>query len=183
MGEIIGSFKLLTLETLIDEFLKSKRLQDLYAWAIADVRAENLKKISLQLTAKEKANVKEELDLHEQYVQEVIEKYCVERNIAVRSLSRRDLELLSTTIAINAIVATDEWPLRLVVKDLISVEGEYQIDTIASLDILHLLESDGKLTGEERRQTVISWIRYDEKLPRGWEADYKQLFGESPPTL
>lgn len=183
MGEVIGNYKLMTLQSLIDEFYQSKRLQEIYAWATADIKAEDVGKIALQLTQQEESEVRQEYDLHEVYVQDVIQRHCLAQNTTVRSLSKRDLNLLATSIAKSAIIATDEWPLRLAIEDLISEEDEYEIAVISSLDILHLLEENKRLKPEERRETIISWIRYDEKLPRGWKRHYKQLFSESAPEL
>lgn len=183
LGEVIGGYKLLTLAALVSEFLRSPRLQELYAWVIVDVKAEDITKAALQPTAAEAQSIASERAGHKDYVQSVIETYCQNKAIPIRSVSGCDLDLLATAIVFESIIATDEWPLRLVVDDLMSVAGEYNIATFTSLDLLNLFEKSGKLTPDERRSTIKSWLRYDEKLPREWRADYQKYFGELPPRL
>ncbi|MES2040385.1 MAG: hypothetical protein V4495_21405 [Pseudomonadota bacterium] len=183
LGEIVGGYKLLTLNTLIQEFHRSKRLQEFYAWLMPDIKAEDLSKVAIQTTIGENASIKQERIDHEGYVQSVISLHCQKENTSIRSLSGRDLDLLATAIVMEAVVATDEWPLRLVVNDLMSVAGEYEMGLFSSVDMLHLLEVDGKLTPDDRKMTIKSWLRYEEKLPREWREVYRRLFGEQPPSL
>ncbi|KAK43739.1 hypothetical protein BG58_30750 [Caballeronia jiangsuensis] len=106
------------------------------------------------------------------------------KGIKVRALSLRDLELLATAVHYEAVIATDEWPLAFVVDDLtVDNDDNYMIKSITSLHVLHILECDGRLTSEERRDTVRSWLRESEKLPRDWTTIYRDLFNEGAPTI
>ena len=73
--------------------------------------------------------------------------------------------------------------MRLVAKDLMEDPAEYKIGLLNSLELLHILEINGKIDSEERRNTVDAWIRNSEKLLKGWENEYQRLFKESADKL
>ena len=184
LGETINGHHLLTLPSLIQEFLSSPRLMNEYAWLARVVKKENLTKAAIQLSEKEQQQVTQEIDAHTDYVNDTVAAYCVEANIRERQLSRRDCELLATAIVLDALIATDEWPLAFVVADLLSEPDDgYKIGVITSVHILHLFECGGQISPAQRRETVQSWLKNDEKLHRDWRAVYQQLFGEKAPTL
>lgn len=183
MGQDIGGYRLLTLESLVDEFLNNPTLTMGYPSVASGPKHDDLTKAKLKLRMASKNSVENEVKQLRPYAKSLLESYCNKLKINIRSLSSRDLELLATTVELKGIMATDEWPLRLVAKDLMEDQDEYEIGICHSLELLQLLESNGKLTPEDRRKTVRSWILYREKLLRGWESEYQRLFGESVASL
>ncbi|MHA6891406.1 hypothetical protein [Ralstonia pseudosolanacearum] len=183
LGATIGTYRILTLAALIDEFRASDRLMTEYAWVDKAMKGEDLLRAALQLTDQDASDIDEERALLRGYVNSILEDHCRGKGIPVRSLSGRDLELLATAVVFEATIASDEWPLAFVVDDLMSVEGEYDIGVFTSLDVLRLMETEGRITAEERRDTVLSWLRFGEKLPRDWQTLYVKLFAERPPAL
>ncbi|MDB5824752.1 MAG: hypothetical protein JWR21_3456 [Herminiimonas sp.] len=184
LGQEAAGYRLLTLATLIDEFRSSPRLMNDYAWVAKAMTGEDLQKAAVKLTAAESALVHAESKFQKQYANRILEAHCLDKNLKiVRSLSGRDVQLLATAIVLGAVIATDEWPLKFVVDDLMSVEGDYDIDVISSLDVLKSLEADGRLSRAERISTVRSWLRFGECLPTKWREIYSQLFGEGAPSL
>lgn len=189
LGTVVQGFKILTLSTLIDEFRNSDRLMREYAWLDKDLAREEAAGAALdQLTAQDATEVDELMQTLRPYAESLLQSYCLEKKIGVRSLSRRDLTLLAIAAVLRATVASDEWPLKLVADSLSEPDEEngdadHQVSVITSIDLLHMLEMDGKLDANERRATVTSWIRSREMLPRGWEDRYLALFGERVPQL
>ena len=79
-------------------------------------------------------------------------------------------------------LATDEWPLRLVAGQCELDDGS-RARLFSSLDLLRLLEIAGAITPVQRRDIVRRWIREGEHLMRDWAQSYRALFNESPPTV
>lgn len=155
-----------------------------YAWLEKTVKTEDLEKIAVNLSKTQQDEVKYEIDAHIEYANSILNSYCSEQNIFNRQMSRCDCELLATGIVLDALIATDEWPFNFVVEDLLSIPEEgYKIKVITSLHILHLLEQDGSITANDRRNTIRSWLQNDEKLRSDWRKLYRQLFKEKAPTL
>jgi hypothetical protein len=184
-GEVVDGGKLLTLTTLIDEFFSSPRLKQVYAWLQSTVNGEDRDKIELSLSVVEQASVGAIMQEHRDYVDDVLDGYCVEQGRQIsKRLSDCDLQLLATAIEVKALIATDEWPLAVVVDDLmLEPEEGYQIGILTSIDIIYMLEKVGKLSREDRIGTIKSWLRNDEKLPRDWRRKYRELFNDVAPTL
>lgn len=184
LGADVGGFSIRTLADLIDEFRRGKRLQDEYGWANGDIDAAVAAGAVLMLDVDELKSMRDERELVKSYGNALLEDYCSQRTlpIAVRSLSTDDATLIATALVLNAVIATDEWPMTHVVTDLIQ-EDDRDVEVWNSFDLLHLLERAGCISANERRETVKSWIRYGEALPRNWEAQYERLFNESTPKL
>lgn len=184
-GETVDGRKLLTLTALINEFFSSRRLKQEYAWLQSTVKSEDRDRIELRLTQNEKASVDAIMQEHRDYVDDVLDGYCQKQRVPIsKRLSDCDLELLATAIEVKALIATDEWPLAVVVEDLmIEPEEGYQIGILTSIDIIYMLEHVGTLSREQRIETIKSWLRGGEKLHRDWPLKYRKLFQEAAPTL
>jgi hypothetical protein len=184
LGRTVGNYYLVTLPCLINEFLNGKKLLKKYAWLESTVRAEDLSSIALSLSKKSQAEVDVLVDSHFDYVNSVLAVHCDERKIIERQISAEDCQLLATGIFLNAIIATDEWPMGLVVADLLSVpEDNYRIEIFTSIHILHLFENANLISSKERKATIKSWLQNDEKLKKDWRDLYWELFKEGAPTL
>jgi hypothetical protein len=178
LGQDIGGYRLLTLECLIDEFLQNQDLVRNYRWVTDKPIIDDLKRAKLKLSGINQRKVQVDRRELKLFADNFLRQHSRKHNLVPpRSLSSRDLELLGTAIVLKGVVATDEWPLTLVCRDLMG-DPDYQIGAMNSLDVLRLLESNGALTREDRRQTVDSWLRLREKLPTGWKVQYQLLFGE-----
>ncbi|MBP0633483.1 MULTISPECIES: hypothetical protein [unclassified Cupriavidus] len=184
LGADVGGFRIRTLTDLVDEFRQGKRLQDEYAWANGDIDAAVAAGAVLALNDDELKAVLEECQLVKRFGNALLENYCTQRlaPIPVRSLSTNDATLIATALVLNAVIATDEWPMTHVVQDLIQ-EDERNVEIWNSFDLLHLLERAGCISAEDRYETVKSWIRYGEALPHNWETQYRRLFNEPAPKL
>lgn len=179
----VGGYLLLTLNELISEFLNSKRLPLEYPWIAKDPKLSDLANAGLKISGINSRKVAERKRELRPYSDALLTSYCRKQGIQARLLSARDLELLASAVVFKAVVATDEWPLSLVVRDLMAdPDDDYGLGLMSSLDILYLLEENAKLTRELRIQTCETWQRLNEKLPRDWGTDYERLFGE-PPTM
>ncbi|MDN7820902.1 hypothetical protein [Burkholderia vietnamiensis] len=182
LGTDVGGYRILTLGSLLEEFRQSQRLDREYAWVAADLALEEANGALPDLPDHDREDVANEIRQLRPYAKAFLERHCAREGIPPKSLSSRDLELLATAAVFDAAIASDEWPLKLIVEDLTS-EDDYQIEIVTSLHVLHLLELAGRLDANERRNTVTSWLRCDEKLPRAWRELYRQLFGERAPIL
>lgn len=179
----VGDYQLLTLKGLIDEFFESPRLLKEYPWVSKEPKVSDLKNAALIVRGINARLINEQKKELRPYADSFLAKYCKDRNIVpAKRLSSRDLELLASAVVLRAIVATDEWPLGLVIRDLMQDPDDYEIELMTSLDILHLLEKNGKLARDIRIQTCDSWIRLGEKMPTDWRKQYKALFGEPAPV-
>lgn len=186
MQQVVQGYQLLTLEELGKELFASNRLKKDYPWVATDPKASDLKAGYLHLRGVSSTRVRQEKSILRPYARTILADYCAKQRLAAtKSLSEPDITLLASALAFDAVIATDEWPLRLVVKSLLNDADEgddYAIDLMSSLDILELLEQGGLLTREFRIQTVETWVRLNENLMRGWKADYERLFGEKAPV-
>jgi hypothetical protein len=182
LGAQVGGYRMLTLRSLIEEFRQSPRLDREYAWVAADLAFERENGTLPDLPDHDREDVAKEIRQLRPYATAFLERHCARENIPPKSLSSRDLELLATAAVFDGVIASDEWPLKLIVEDLRS-EDDYKIEIITSLEVLHILEQAGRLSADDRRNTIVSWLRCDEKLPRAWRELYQQLFGARAPTL
>lgn len=183
LGQDIGGYRLLTLECLIDEFLGNPGLVKSYRWVTDKPVIDDLLRAKLKLSGINQRRVQADRRQLKLFADSFLRDHSRKHNLVPpKSLSSRDLELLGTAIVLKGVVATDEWPLRLVCADLME-DPDYQIGVMNSFDILSLLESHGKLCADDRRQTVDSWVRLREKLPGGWKDQYQSLFGEDAGSL
>ena len=184
LGADVGGFSIRTLTDLVNEFRNGGRLQVEYAWANADIDAAVNAGAVLVLNADQITAVQYELSFVKPFGNALLERYCTDRPkpISIKSLSTNDAKLIATAMVLEAVIATDEWPMTHVVADLIQ-DDEREIEIWNSFDLLNLLETHDQITPEDRRNTVKSWMRNGEALPRNWEAQYRRLFNEPAPRL
>ncbi len=184
MGAVFGGYRLLSLPSLIKEITRSPELQRRYPAVARSPRDVELKGAGLRLSSASKTRIASARAELKPYAKAFLTAYCrKQRTEVLRQLSDVDLDLLCTAAVVGCSIATDEWPLRLVVEDLRKDDGDFTGDLYTSLDLLNLFEINGQLTASQRQETVADWIHpsNNEKLHRGWEADYWRLFGEQPP--
>lgn len=177
LGEVVGDFKLMTLDSLIEEFIRSTRLVQKYPRVAVDPKLSDLKSAGLKLRGPNKRRVDDTKNELGTYVRMLIGAARAKKS-NLTPLSRQDMDLLSTAVVLKAGMATDEGALRFVARKLMEDPDAYPIILLNSVEVLHLLEANGRLSAEQRRATVDAWIRSNELLSTGWRQDYERLFGE-----
>ena len=143
----------------------------------------NLQSAAIKLSTATKNQVKKRVSELKPIANNFLEDYCDKNNVEVfRQLSTCDTELLATAIATRATIATDEWPLRKVIEYLQDDDDKaYAVGLMSSIEVICLLEQNGKITKTQRIETIQKWIDDGEKLLRGWRSRYAKLFGEPAP--
>lgn len=178
-----GDYQLLTLPSLIKEFKDSSRLVGQYPTVAKNPKWANLQSAAIQLSNVMKNQVSKRIKELKPIANNYLEDFCDTNNVVVfRQLSSCDAELLATAVVTRATIATDEWPLRKVVEYLLEDEDStYAIALMSSIEVLALLEQNGKVSRDQRIETVQKWIDDGENLLRGWRSRYAELFGEQAP--
>lgn len=100
---------------------------------------------------------------------------------APRALSLADAKALAASLELNAALATDEWPLRLV-SELYDYDNGEPVELLSSVELIELLEREGLITREVRVKTYSDWLKNGEALLRESPEIYRRLFNEAPPT-
>lgn len=179
----LGDYQLLTLQSLIKEFQDSTRLVGQYPAVAKNPKLANLQSAALKLSNVSKNQISKRIKELRPIANNFLEDYCDTNNVVVfRQLSSCDVELLATAVVTRATIATDEWPLRKVVEYLLEDEDvTYSIALMSSIEVLALLEQNGKISKDQRIETVQKWIDDGENLLRGWRSRYAELFGEPAP--
>jgi hypothetical protein len=181
LGTVIAGYRLLTLQELADEAKVGTNLVERNAWLCAPDIQQDIDGAVFELSAEQRL---EYLELAKQYRHlgdGMLRAYCIEKGITVRSLSLADAKALAIATDFNAVLATDEWPLRWV-STKVELDDGRTTQLFSSLDLLKLLETEGKISRSERVEIVKEWLRMGEKLLSGWRIDYGALFNEVPPT-
>ncbi len=182
LGQVVGGYRLLTLASLIDEFKGNPRLVQTFSHVGIAPRSLDLDRGALRLTQPKKRLVETQRTQLAVYARLFVQH----RNAGgagLMPLSREDIELLATAIVLRGIIATDEKALTQLTQDLISSDEDAPQACIDSLALLHLLEQHARLSPQQRRDTVSTWLRIDTLLPAHWRRRYRALFGESADAL
>lgn len=175
MGHKFGGHQLFTITELKLETDLNTDVIARNPWmANADIQTE-LAAACLKFREPKKSNIADVARTTRKMGNLLLRKYCTDQNTErLRTLSAADCAALATADVLDACLATDEWPLRLVAENA-------ETELFTSVGILHLMECTGSLTKEARVETVRSWCLTNEALLRGWELEYRNLFGEEPP--
>ena len=182
LGTAVGRYDLLTLPSLLDEFKNSDRLMANYAWVDAAMTPEHRAIAAVALSDAEVREIRSQIKDLQLYAHAILTAHCKREMIDLRQLSRRDIELLAAGITLKAKIATDEWPLTLVINNLLEDPDDYCIEAITSVHLLQMFYDDKKISLDDCRKTVIGWQQDDEKLLRTWRKTYQLLFSERPPA-
>lgn len=179
LGSVVGGFKLMTLTELKLETSLRSNVRERHPWMGAvDIQAD-LDGACLKLREPKKGKIEQAARVARTTGNGLLAAHCASHGIPLlRELSLTDARALAATDVLDASLATDEWPLRLVATSM-GMGDPGQL--FSSVELLHLLATVGSLGRDERIQTVRVWIQQAEALQRGWEARYAELFGEAPP--
>lgn len=175
MGHEFGGYQLFTITELKLETDLSTDVIARNQWmANADIQAE-LAAACLKIREPKKSTIASVANATRKMGNMLLRQYCEDQETErLRTLSAADCAALATADVLDASLATDEWPLRLVAENA-------ETELFTSVGLLGLMERAEKLTREARIETVRSWCLTNEKLHRDWKTEYRELFGEEPP--
>lgn len=178
LGSTFAGYKLMTLLELTVECGPGTSVTNRNPWLLDEAVQQELASNCLKLRKPKSTKVQELTRHFRTQGNHLLRKYCLDKNLdKVRELSTADAQALAAAQVLQGALATDEWPLAFVAERASDVEQVF-----TSIDVLHLMESEGKIAGDQRVEVVSSWVKHGEKLPSNWEGRYRALFGEEPPN-
>ena len=177
MGSEFSGYQLFTITELKLETDLNTDVVARNPWmANVDIQTE-LASACLTLREPKKSKITKTANMTRKLGNSILQKYCSDKGTErPRTLSAADCLAFATADELDACLATDEWPLRLVAQNL----GD-GLELFTSVGILRLMESADSLTRADRVETVRSWCLTHEALHRDWKTEYRELFGEEPP--
>jgi hypothetical protein len=181
LGSVVSGHRLVTLSELANEVREGTAVVERNPWLSASDIQQDIRGAVLEVAAAKRA---EYLELAKEFLEigdQVLQSYCYGKGIIVRELSLADAIAIAIATDLDAVLATDEWPLRLVAGSVEMDDGK-RTQLFSSLDLLQLLESEQKISPDDRIAIVKGWVRAGEHLLGSWREDYKRLFGGTPPT-
>ncbi|GAC1469314.1 MAG: hypothetical protein PVSMB11_05030 [Desulfuromonadaceae bacterium] len=155
------NYTLYVLKELQDEYEKSPRLTNQFAW-VNDPEYVNNRSQRLVVTVEEKAEIKRAYDFILDYV----------RNVHP-GVSKVDVLGLAYAEQLGIPVVTDDDEMRQAAKD-------YGIKTMKTLELLRLMLDCNHIEMAMVREIAAYWV-YMKDTPKYFKADFKKLFGEEPP--
>lgn len=178
LGSTFAGYRLVTLVELADEVGPGTEVVERNPWLLEPAVQEELQRNCLKLREPKKSAMLNEAKRLRSEGNTLLRKYCNDKNLdKVRELSAADAKALAAAQAVGGLLATDEWPLTFVAERASDVQT-----VLTSVAVVHLMETDGKISREQRVAVVTGWVKSGEKLPKQWAQQYKQLFGEEPPN-
>ena len=87
--------------------------------------------------------------------------------------SRVDVAYVAHAIELNCQLVTDD-------QAMAALAQEHQVETLTTLQLLHLMLECGHISMSTVRAAAGYW-RYTQDLPANYHKDYRALFGEDPP--
>jgi len=177
LGSTFAGYRLVTLVELANEVGPGTEVVGRHPWLLDQAVQKELAGNCLKLREPKKSSVLSEAKWLRSEGNTLLRKYCVDEKLdKVRELSAADAKALAAAQVVKGHLATDEWPLAFVADRASDVRT-----VLTSVAVVHLMEVDGKITREQRIETVTHWVKSGEKLPQRWAEQYKALFGEEPP--
>ena len=178
LGATFAGYKLLTLLELAVECGPGTSVTKRNPWLLDEAVQQELASNCLMLRKPKSTKVAEFTRYFRSQGNSLLRKHCLDKSLdKVRELSTADAKALAAAQVLQGALATDEWPLGFVAERASDVEQVF-----TSVDVLHLMEGDGKIAGAQRVEVVSSWVQHGEKLPLNWRDRYRALFGEEPPN-
>lgn len=181
LGRTVAKYQLMTLSELARE-LKGLAKSERHAWLSDPAILSDVDSACLNLTRVQQKSIQALVPALRKAGQTFLRKYCEKKKTRlVRNLSEADALALVASIELEAALATDEWPLRLFSAEVDADDNGGRVELLTSVELLHLVETHGLTTRDERIKTYRDWIRYDELCGDAPKL-YLKLFGEGPPT-
>lgn len=177
-----AGYELKTLQELANELQNIAKRRDEFAWLDTKTIQDDVQSSVLALTAAQQQTIYDEAVDIQKDGNSFLRAYCDSKNIDVRKLSLPDAKVLAAALELKVALATDEWPLRYVVSVYKTHDDGTPIEMFSSVELIALLEEEGLLNKEERKQTYADWLKFGEKLLRESPQIYRTLFSEEPPS-
>lgn len=182
VGGTFSGYVLKTLKELAEE-LKRLAEGDRHAWLSDKTIQAEVDAAVISLTLQQQNTIDTEVASVRKHGETELRRYKRVNNIRREvGLSMVDARALTAAIELEAALATDEWPLRHVAGYIDADDKGGHVELLSSVDLLHLIESAGCLSREQRINTYATWVKTGEALLRGTAERYLELFGEPPPT-
>lgn len=181
VGQVVGGYKLVTTEKLVVEAM-SQDLQERYPRLKHPLIQRELKAAALRYPPAVQKTLRADTDEFRLGANGVIATHCAAQKTRVRSLSDVDASLWATAVYAKGALATDEWPLTLAAETIPFDDDGNVLQVFSSVQLLHMLETAGKLDSAGRWNMMRQWRQEREYLHRDADEQYRQLFGEAPPT-
>jgi len=177
LGSTVSGYKLVTLAELADEVGPGTEVAERHPWLLEAAVQKELVGNCLKLREPKKSAMHGEAKWLRTEGNTLLRKYCVDKKLdKIRELSAADAKALAAAQVVKGHLATDEWPLAFVAQRASDVPT-----VLTSVAVVQLMEKDGKITREQRIETVTGWVKTGEKLPQHWAQQYRDFFGEEPP--
>jgi len=177
LGSTFAGYKLVTLTELASEIGPGTEVVDRHPWLLDEAVQKELSSNQLKLREPKKSEVFAEAKRLRSEGNTLLRNYCIKNDLdKVRELSAADTKALAAAQVIEGCLATDEWPLAFVAERASDVSTVF-----TSVHVVYMMEKDGKISREQRIETVTGWVKSGEKLPMDWTTAYKELFGEDAP--
>ncbi len=155
------SYCLYVLKELDDEFDRNKRLQTQFAWVEEEEYASNRSK-RLTLSKKDRKQIA--------LSTEFLQQHKIENELGI---SKVDILCLAYGHVLCIPVVTDD-------DDMLQVAKDFSIQTMKTLELLHLMLNCRHIDMHKIQQIVAYW-KYIGDKPGGFRKDYIRLFREDPP--
>lgn len=177
LGSAFGGYQLMTIANLAEECGPDTEVADRHPWLLASEVQRELANNCLNFREPKATQVRKWAKIFLDRGNRLLRDYCIENKLdKIRQLSRTDVNALAAAQVLDGPLATDEWPLTWAAERVSDVEV-----ILTSLDLIHFMERDEKITREQRIATVSVWVKNGENLPGNWRATYLELFQEEPP--
>jgi hypothetical protein len=179
LGATVAGYIFRTIGNVAGE-LKGLAGRDDLAWLKDPVIQAEVEEAVITLTKQQRRAIEQDTQGIRVYGDGQLHLYCEKQKIGDRFLSHCDAKLLAAALEMKAALATDEWPLRHVADEYDDDNGD-PIELLSTVELLSLLERDGRLSREDRVATYATWVRDGTKLLRDSDILYAKLFGEPAP--
>lgn len=181
LGRPVGGFELKTLDGLAYE-LKNLAKGDDLAWLSDQAILNEVDTATIALSRMQRDAIRRDALGIQQVGNAALRADYLSRELRVcRKLSFADATALAACLELNAVLSTDEWPLRFV-SELYDYDDGDPIQLFSSVELIGLLEREGLITREIRIKTYSDWLKDGTALLRETPQIYTRLFNEAPPT-
>lgn len=181
LGRPVAGFELKTLDGLAKELKNLAKRADL-AWLSDQVILKEVDAATVPLTKLQRDAINQDAQHIQKVGNAVLYKDFQDRKFrAPRALSLADAKALAACLELDAALATDEWPLRLV-SELYDYDNGKPVALLSSVELIELLEREGLISREVRVKTYSDWLKNGTSLLRESPEIYFRLFNEAPPT-
>lgn len=181
MGQTVSGFRLVTTDKLFKE-AQTPDLQERYPKLGEAGIQKELKAAVQKFSPAQRKLLEQDTRDFRQQGNAVVEAHCHAQKTWVRTLSAVDASLWAAAVQLKGALATDEWALTMAAQHVPYDDDGNCISVYSSVHILHMLEGGGKLQPKDRWNLMRQWRRDLEGLHRDADKQYRQLFGEKPPT-